>query len=540
MFDKILKRRFYVKRHIKAPLLKERVEYIQSWIDRGKARSTITYMAQYLLRVVQFLHLNNRKKIITIDEIEKAADKWARYQSKHPQKRVAFSKDGKERFKWFALDWLKKINLRESLPEEKNEFFNNIFERYEALRHHTCAPLLNERLQYLQYWSDHGVKKGGLRGIAQYLLIVMQYLNFKKLRLVSLNEIIKASDKWAQDATINNNRKNAYSHCAKARFSRHALGWFKMFNCIKKQTKKSIPFEKYLNQYSSYMREEQGLCENTIKIKIFLIKNFLLNIYKKRKVFKNIKPVDIDDVLTKKYTDDRYSRRSVQAYASVIRPFMRYSENKKWCKQNLADSIKAPRVYRDATLPYSPDWDDVKKLLRNCKTNKPTDIRDRAILMLLSIYGIRSSEVTNLRLDDIDWKNERLYLKRAKKSKPQIFPLLKNVGDAILRYIKEVRPNNCSLREIFICRQSPYRILKAAAIYRIVSTRLKPLSSNIKHFGPHALRHACATHLINTGVSLKEISDHLGHQRLETTRIYAKVDLLSLRKVAEFKLGDVL
>ena len=57
----------------------------------------------------------------------------------------------------------------------------------------------------------------------------------------------------------------------------------------------------------------------------------------------------------------------------------------------------------------------------------------------------------------------------------------------------------------------------------------KPLALKIKHHGPHALRHTCATHLINEGVSLKEISDHLGHQGLETTRIYTKVDLVSLR-----------
>ena len=88
--------------------------------------------------------------------------------------------------------------------------------------------------------------------------------------------------------------------------------------------------------------------------------------------------------------------------------------------------------------------------------------------------------------------------------------------------------------------RSPYRALKRAAIYQIVSKRLRPLCTNIKHYGPHALRHACATHLINKGVSLKEISDHLGHQGLETTRIYTKVDLTNLRKVAEFKLGGIL
>ena len=93
---------------------------------------------------------------------------------------------------------------------------------------------------------------------------------------------------------------------------------------------------------------------------------------------------------------------------------------------------------------------------------------------------------------------------------------------------------------MFLCRKSPYRKLTSSAIYGVVSNKLKPFNLKLKHHGPHALRHACATHLINDGVSLKEISDHLGHRMLDTTRIYTKVDLNSLRKVSEIELGDLL
>jgi len=178
--------------------------------------------------------------------------------------------------------------------------------------------------------------------------------------------------------------------------------------------------------------------------------------------------------------------------------------------------------------------------LSNSRTDYPTDVRDYAILLLLSVYGMRRSEVARLNLKDINWENEQLYLRRAKRSKPQVFPLSKIVGEAILHYLKEVRPKHCKLTELFIARRSPYQALTAGAIYAIVNRRLKPLNLPVKHHGPHALRHACATHLINEGFSLKEISDHLGHQQLETTRIYAKVDLINLRKVAEQKWEGVL
>lgn len=88
--------------------------------------------------------------------------------------------------------------------------------------------------------------------------------------------------------------------------------------------------------------------------------------------------------------------------------------------------------------------------------------------------------------------------------------------------------------------RSPRRPMSNASIYQIVKKRMNPLKLAIKHHGPHALRHACASHLINEGVSLKEISEHLGHQGLESTRIYTKVDLSSLRQIADFDIGDLL
>jgi integrase/recombinase XerD len=160
--------------------------------------------------------------------------------------------------------------------------------------------------------------------------------------------------------------------------------------------------------------------------------------------------------------------------------------------------------------------------------------------MLLAIYGFRCSEVTQLRLEDIDWENTTLNLRRAKGSKPQKFPLSQTVAEAIIYNLKEVRPKGSSCREVFLCTTAPYRPLSNAAIYRLVSHRLNSLDVSIKHRGPHSLRHACATHLINEGLSLKEISHYLGHQCLETTLIYTKVNLNNLRQVADFNIGDLL
>jgi len=79
-----------------------------------------------------------------------------------------------------------------------------------------------------------------------------------------------------------------------------------------------------------------------------------------------------------------------------------------------------------------------------------------------------------------------------------------------------------------------------AAIYHVVSSRMKPLNIKIAHHGPHCLRHACATRLINRGVPLEGIADQLGHESVETTRIYAKVDMHRLHEVAKVDLRGIL
>ncbi|WP_341757004.1 MULTISPECIES: tyrosine-type recombinase/integrase [unclassified Candidatus Tisiphia] len=539
MFNKIFKKASTIRKHINAPLLEERLQYLQYWDTLGRSRSTIQSTAQYLLRIIDYLNLETNDVVVSRKKIELAANVWACYQYNHPQKKVAFSKHGKERFIWYATDWLRKLNRLELLPEETIPLFNKIFERHNALQRHASMPLVEERLRYLQYWDDNGAVKSSLRNIAQYLLVIINYLSFYELRTVSLIEIEKVAEEWAKDSR-NSKRKGNYSKFAKARFILFASNWFKMLGCLKQEPKSPFPFEEYLNLYIVYMRHEQGLSENTIKNRFYQLQDFLIKINEKRKNLIQLTPSIIDEALTIKYNVNGYSRRSIQSYASVIRSFLKYAENQAWCQSGIANSIKIPRVYRHESLPYSPSWDDVKKLLANSKSDHSIDIRDYAILMLLSVYGMRCSEVINLQLEDLDWENELLYLRRAKRSKPQIFPLSKIVGSAILRYLQEVRPNNCLLRTIFLCMRSPYRPLKAAAVYQLVSRRLRPLDLKIKHHGPHALRHACATHLINEGVSLKEISDHLGHTGLETTRIYTKVDLVNLYKVAEFDLGDLL
>lgn len=150
MFDKLFKRPYYIDRHLQAPFLKERLEYIQLHAEIGNVEQTLCNIAQYLLRIIEFLNLTSNTTV-ELAEIEQAADKWARHRSKHPQKRRSFSKKAKEFFTWHAIKWLKMINLLAPLPEEKYPLLAKIFDRRAAINRHANAPLLKERFMYLQY-----------------------------------------------------------------------------------------------------------------------------------------------------------------------------------------------------------------------------------------------------------------------------------------------------------------------------------------------------------------------------------------------------
>jgi site-specific recombinase XerD len=139
----------------------------------------------------------------------------------------------------------------------------------------------------------------------------------------------------------------------------------------------------------------------------------------------------------------------------------------------------------------------------------------------------------------VNWEQDILRVSRPKQRCKQEYPLAAEVGEAILRYLERVRPRIGS-RSLFLTIRAPFRPLVSTSLHHLVSTRLKALNIYCPKRGPHSLRHACATHLVAEGLSLKQIGDHLGHRSAYATRTYAKVDLAGLRQVADFALGDLL
>ena len=326
---------------------------------------------------------------------------------------------------------------------------------------------------------------------------------------------------------------------SRRRFLGQARRWFRFTGWLEPHRPRVTRFSPAIAAFAAYMRDEQGLSPNTISGRVALLHDILPRTPGPRGSLRTITVQDVDRVLTSKYTLKRYGRATIQTQACGLRAFFRFAERKGWCRAGLAAAIQSPRVYSNESVPFGPSWGDVRRLLATTAGNQSSHIRNRAVMLLLSVYGLRAGEVVRLRLDDFDWQGERLRIRRPKQRKAQEFPLVRVVGDAVLRYLKHARPAT-PLREVFVTCRPPYRPLRSGTLWPVVARPLRALQIKLPHHGPHCLRHACATHLLNGGLSLKEIGDQLGHTHPDTTRIYAKTDIPHLREVGRIDLRGLL
>jgi site-specific recombinase XerD len=286
------------------------------------------------------------------------------------------------------------------------------------------------------------------------------------------------------------------------------------------------------------MREERGLSEVTIRARCWHVQKFFTWLVSQNRPLAEASVRDVDAFLSRK-GDQEWGRVSVATSAKALRAFFRHAEMRGWCERGISVGINGPRLFTQEALPVGPTWADVQRLITSTWGEQPRDIRDRAILMLVAMYGFRSTEVARLRLEQVNWEHEIIAILRPKQRETQEYPLLRSVGQAIIRYLQQVRPR-CSHREIFLTLNAPFRPLSPGALYHAVCSRLGALEIESRHRGPHSLRHACAGHLVAERFSLKEVGDHLGHHSASATRTYAKVDLAGLREVGNFDLGGLL
>lgn len=415
--------------------------------------------------------------------------------------------------------------------------FDQLYKAARTCERHRNAPLLDERIRYLTHWAAQGSPRISLRVRAQDLLTIIEYLELETAGAIDEEQIHKAAERWAkrqpQPARVIDFRYG------KLRFISHARQWIAFIGRLHQSEVPRQPFANLIEEFAGYMKEERGLSPVTVHKRCQHVTQFLSRFDEQHRPFKDISILDIDAAVARKGEQDAYTRSSMRTYANALRAFFHYAEQSGWCAPGLAAAIMSPCLFADEQLPKGPSWEDVQRLLVSTEGDNPTDIRDRALIMLFAVYGLRVSEARALRLEDLDWENELLYVTRPKPRRRQTYPLSHTVGEALLRYLKEVRPR-VRYREVFLTLLAPVQPSSSNSLYCTVAERFRALNIPSPHRGPHSLRHACATRLLAEGLSMKEIGDHLGHRKPDSTRVYAKVDLAGLRQVADFEIGGVL
>ncbi|HKE86480.1 MAG TPA: tyrosine-type recombinase/integrase [Vicinamibacterales bacterium] len=228
---------------------------------------------------------------------------------------------------------------------------------------------------------------------------------------------------------------------------------------------------------------------------------------------------------------DTLSRTSSRAPVTAVRSFVRFLVSSGVVRVGLEGAVPTVRQWKFGTLPRALTTADVQRILQTVEATTPDGARDYAILLLLSRLGLRAGEVAALCVRDIDWREGSVQIRPGKTGRERRLPLPHDVGVALVRTLK-TRHTGASREAVFLRARPPYRPLTAAAITSVAQRALRRADVTIVRPGAHSFRHTVASQLVQHGVSLKAVADVLGHAELDTTAIYAKLDVATLLTVA--------
>jgi integrase/recombinase XerD len=283
--------------------------------------------------------------------------------------------------------------------------------------------------------------------------------------------------------------------------------------------------------YQTWLREERGLATASIDALMWEARNFCAWLIKHSDAtgFADLTIRDVDI-----YMDMRapgLTRKSLKDVAERLRSLLKHLYRTGCTAADLSQHVIAPLLYAYEGIPSALSSDQISIVLQFVRQDRsPMGLRDYAILQLLAIYGLRSGEISRLRLEDIDWRADILHIRRSKTGDHSWLPLLEVVGEALIDYLRHGRPET-DVREIFVRTRAPY--VPMVRIYSEVSRRIEAAGITLSgKRGPHIFRHARAVSLLRASVPRKVIGDVLGHRSTESTIPYLNLATEDLRAIA--------
>ncbi len=291
------------------------------------------------------------------------------------------------------------------------------------------------------------------------------------------------------------------------------------------------PIRQLTEEFASYLQQDRGLATVTINHYAFFIRRFLAACFSDEKEI-HLSRLCAADIV--RFVQDQAKvlhPKRAKVMTTALRSFLHYGRYRGDIRLDLAAAVPAVANWSMASIPRAISAEHVQAVLASCNRKTAVGCRDYAILLLLARLGLRASEIVALTLENINWEAGLLKVS-GKRGEECPLPIPVEVGEAIATYLQEGRPHSTS-RRVFLRCKAPIRGLKGpSAIDSIVRHTLERAGIDLPHKGAHQFRHGLACELLRQGASLTEIGELLRHRSPNTTAIYAKVDLVSLRALA--------
>ena len=218
---------------------------------------------------------------------------------------------------------------------------------------------------------------------------------------------------------------------------------------------------------------------------------------------------------------------------SALRVLFRFWREEHIVDDRFEELFDTYKTHKPERIPSYFAANEVMRIEQSVSRNSANGKRNYAMLLLASRLGLRASDIANLQFSDIDWDKNMITLTMQKTKKVIELPLLADVGNAIIDYLRHGRPKSDS-QNVFLSGNAPYvaatKNMVCAAINGIILR--SGVDTSGKHHGPHSLRHSLASAMLNGGSLMPVISESLGHRSTQTTLAYLKIDIRSLQKCA--------
>ncbi len=298
------------------------------------------------------------------------------------------------------------------------------------------------------------------------------------------------------------------------------------------QAQPTTPTEVLLASFERYLLAERGLAVGTVRGYVSHARRFLDGRSPRGRALTDLTAGEVTETILRESA--AVSVSTTQFFVSGLRAFLRYCSIQGLVGIDLSQAALPVTGRRRSTLPKGISKADVDALLDSCDRRSALGRRDYAMISTMLGLGLRASEVAGLRFDDFDWRAGEVVV-RGKGAREDRLPLPAAVGRAIAIYLQRGRPPS-DRRELFLRARAPF---DPVAVRTVSSTvRRACRRAGIPEVGSHRLRHTVACQMVSAHVPLTQIAQVLRHQSLQSTAVYARVDLDQLRLLAAPWPGD--